>query len=34
MIDTNEISMFNKLLYSLAAIAILVILLDTQIWRP
>jgi hypothetical protein len=34
MIDAKNISMFNKLLYAVLAIAMLVIALDITIWRP
>jgi hypothetical protein len=34
MIDPDNISMFNKLMYSVMAIAILVLILDIHVWRP
>ena len=33
MIDPDEISMFNKLMYSVMAVAMLVVILDIQVWR-
>lgn len=34
MIDPDEISMFNKLLYAVMAVALFVIALDLHFWRP
>jgi cell division protein FtsL len=34
MIDPDEIAMFNKLLYSVMAVAMLVLILDIHVWRP
>ena len=34
MIDTDNISTLNKLLYILTAVALVVIALDINIWRP
>jgi len=34
MIDQDEISMFNKLLYTLVSIACVVLYLDIMYWRP
>ena len=34
MIDPDNISMFNKLMYSVMAIAVLVLILDIHVWRP
>jgi hypothetical protein len=34
MIDPNEISVFNKLMYSIMAIGMIVLIFDLYIWRP
>ena len=34
MIDPDNISMFNKMLYALMAVAIFVLILDINVWRP
>ena len=34
MIDPDEISEFNKLMYAVMAVAIFVLVLDITIWRP
>jgi hypothetical protein len=34
MIDPDNISSFNKLLYAVMAVALFVIALDVSFWRP
>jgi hypothetical protein len=34
MIDPDEISVFNKLMYTVMAIGIVVLILDIHFWRP
>ena len=34
MIDPEEISVFNKLMYTVMAIGMVVLILDINIWRP
>lgn len=34
MIDPDNISSFNKLLYAVMAVALVVIALDINMWRP